>query len=325
MSPFEIVLKGVLMPMAAGLAPLAIGMRLWRRDAPPAASGWGLAVAVAVTFALALWVQEGDKLWELRQKWQWLWALSASIAAASVVIAIPLPWPRIPASIKGSLLVAIAGAFAVLMLKPPGFDEFRDRIVVFLAIAGPAWLAMPWCGAGDACASDDDRGPVRFGSPGWSVGIAFWLAASGLSGVVLASGFAKLAIPLGALAALSMAAAVLSLRGKRDLGYLGIATLAATLGAAALVGWAYDDTEIPAWSFLAMAVAPTAMRIPLPRTWWFAASVRLAIVLLVVGAAGGTAAVKGGMLEPADGQDGSEYDYGYGRLDDGSVFEPPCA
>ena len=196
---------------------------------------------------------------------------------------------------------------------------------VFLAIAGPAWLAMPWCGAGDACASDDDRGPVRFGSPGWSVGIAFWLAASGLSGVVLASGFAKLAIPLGALAALSMAAAVLSLRGKRDLGYLGIATLAATLGAAALVGWAYDDTEIPAWSFLAMAVAPTAMRIPLPRTWWFAASVRLAIVLLVVGAAGGTAAVKGGMLEPADGQDGSEYDYGYGRLDDGSVFEPPCA
>ena len=63
MSPFEIVLKGVLMPMAAGLAPLAIGMRLWRRDAPPAASGWGLALAVAVTFALALWVQEGDKLW----------------------------------------------------------------------------------------------------------------------------------------------------------------------------------------------------------------------------------------------------------------------
>ena len=325
MSPFEIVLKGVLMPMAAGLAPLAIGMRLWRRDAPPAASGWGLAVAVAVTFALALWVQEGDKLWELRQKWQWLWALSASIAAASVVIAIPLPWPRIPASIKGSLLVAIAGAVAVLMLKPPGFDGVGDRMIVFLAIAVPAWLAMPWCGAGDACASDDDRGPVRFGSPGWSVGIAFWLAASGLSGVVLASGFAKLAIPLGALAALSMAAAVLSLRGKRDLGYLGIATLAATLGAAALVGWAYDDTEIPAWSFLAMAVAPTAMRIPLPRTWWFAASVRLAIVLLVVGAAGGTAAVKGGMLEPADGQDGSEYDYGYGRLDDGSVFEPPCA
>ena len=321
MSPFEIVLKGVLMPMAAGLVPLAIGMRLWRREAPPAASGWGLAVAVAVTFALALWVQEGDKLWELRQKWQWLWAVSASIAAASVVIAIPVLGARIPASIKGSLLVAIAGSIAVLMLKPPGFDGVGDRMIVFLAIAVPAWLAMPWCGA---CAADADRGSRR--PAGWSVGIAFWLAASGLSGVVLMSGFAKLAIPLGALAALSMAAAVLSLRGKRDLGYLGIATLAATLGAAAVVGWAYDDTEIPAWSFLAIAFAPAAMRIPLPRSWWFAASVRLAIVLLVVGAAGGTAAVKGGMLEPAESEESEyDYDYGYGRADDRQVFESPRA
>jgi hypothetical protein len=307
MSPVEIVLKGVLMPMAAGLLPLAVGMRLWRREAPPAASGWGLAIAVAITFALALWVQEGDKLWELRQKWQWLWALSATIAAAAGALAIPLPGPRIPAWIKGSLLVALAGTFAVLMLKPPGFEGTLDRMLVFLAVAGPAWLAMSSCGG---CSDDSGRPSGR--AAGWSVGVAFWLAASALSGVVLLSGFAKLAIPLGAIAALSMASAVLSLRGKRDLGYAGTATLAATLGAAALVGWAYDDTEIPGWSFLAIAFAPAAMRLPLPGGWRFAAGIRLALVLLVIGAAAGTAVVKAGLLEPASSEDGSEYEYDYG-------------
>lgn len=322
MSSFEIVLKGVLMPMAAGLLPLAIGLRLWRREGPRAASGWGLAVAVAITFALALWVQEGDKLWELRLKWQWLWAVSASIAAASVAAAMSRAfWSKGSASVVSSFAACAASAAAVLMLKPPGFEGVRDGMIVFLMIAAPAWLAMPWCGA---CASDEDRGPVRAGPAGWSVGVAFWLAASGLSGVVLLSGFAKLAIPLGALAALSMAAAVLSLRGKRDLGDLGIATLAATLGAAAVLGWAYDDTEIPAWSFLAIAFAPAAMRIPLPRTWRFAASIRLAIVLFVVGAAAGTAGVKGGLLEPAERQGDSEYDSGYGRLDELPVFAPRC-
>jgi hypothetical protein len=318
MSPVEIVLKGVLMPMAAGLLPLAIGMRLWRREAPPAASGWGLAAAVAVTFALALWVQEGDKLWELRQKWQWLWALSAAIAAAAVALSIPMPGPRIPAWIKGSLLVAIAGAFAVLMLKPPGFEGMRDRMIVFLAVAGPAWLAMSSCGT---CSDDSGRPSGR--AAGWSVGVAFWLAASALSGVVLASGFAKLAIPLGAIAALSMASAVLSLRGKRDLGYAGTATLAATLGAAALVGWAYDDTEIPAWSFLAIAFAPAAMRLPLPGGWRFAAGIRLVLVLVVIGAAAGTAVVEAGLLEPASSEDGSEddYDYGYGWTGEDAAIE----
>jgi hypothetical protein len=34
--------------------------------------------------------------------------------------------------------VALAGTFAVAMLKPPGFDETWDRIIVFLAVAGPA-------------------------------------------------------------------------------------------------------------------------------------------------------------------------------------------
>ena len=163
MSPFEIVLKGVLMPMAAGLLPLAIGMRLWRREAPASPSGWGLAVAVAITFAIALWAQEGDKLWELRQKWQYLSVLTATIAAAGVAFAIPMPGPRIPASIKGSLLVAIAGTFAVLMLKPPGFEGTRDRMIVFLAVAGPALVAI---GPFRAGADESDRAAGR--AAGWS-------------------------------------------------------------------------------------------------------------------------------------------------------------
>lgn len=305
MSPFEIVLKGVLMPMAAGLVPLVIGMRLWRRDAPAGASGWGLAVAVAITFALALWVQDGNKLWELRQKWQWLWVLAGATAAAGVVIAAARSWwSGIPQALWTLLAGAAAGTVAVLLLKPPGFDAARERMIEFAVVAGAAWLAAGWRRAGAAA-------ETRGGDPaGWSVGIAFWLAASGLSGVVLASGFAKLAIPLGGLAALSMAAAVLSLRGRRELGFAGVATLAATLGAAAVVGWAYDDTEIPAWSFLAMALAPSAMRIPLPKSWRFAVGVRLAIVLIVVGAAGGTGAIKAGLLEPAESE-AYEYDYGF--------------
>lgn len=302
MSPGEIVMKGVLLPMAAGLVPLVIGMRLWRREAPPGSSGWGLAVAAAISFALSLWVQEGDSLWELRQRWQYLAVLVATIAAAAVALAIPMPGPRIPAWVKGSLLAAIAGAFAVLMLHPPGFEGWRDRTIVFLAVAGPAWLAMSCCRTGsDGVATAPRR------ASGWSVGVAFWLAASGLSAVVLASGFAKLAIPLGAIAALSMAAAVLSLRGSRELGFAGTVTLAATIGAAALVGWAYDDSKVSAWCFLVVPMTPAAMGLPLPFAGRAAAILRLLVVVAVVGAAAGTAAVESGLLKPADGSPADEY------------------
>jgi hypothetical protein len=298
-SPFQIVLEGVLLPMAAGLLPLAIGMRLWRREAPVDPSGWGLAVATAITFAIALRVQQGEDLWELRQKWQWLWVVGGAAAVSGVLVALLRHFaPRIPTVVAGTSTAVLVGGATLFLLSPPGFSETADRAIVVLAVAGMAWLAT-W--------------PPRWRKPkdseahpgsGWADGLAFWLAASGLSGVVLASGWAKLAIPLGAVAALSMAAAVLSLRGRRDLGFAGLATLGAVLAAAAVVGWAYDLAGIPAWCFLALAFAPAAMRVPLPRTFRYRSVLRLAMVLAVVAAASGTAVVESGMLDSGEGDDG---------------------
>jgi hypothetical protein len=307
MSPAEAVLEGVLLPMAAGLLPLAIGMRLWRRESPRNPSGWGLAVAAAITFAFALWAQEGDKLWELRQKWQWLWVVGGAAAGVAVATSLLRHFaPRLPAAIVGTLLALLCGIATVLMLRPPGFDETADRAVVLLVVAGSAWC-LTW----PTVRRSDDDDPALPGA-GWADGVAFWLAGSGLSGVVLVSGFAKLAIPLGAMAALSMAAGVLAIRGRRDLGFAGLATLSTVLASAAIVGWAYDLVGIPGWSFLALAVAPVAMRTPLPRRFRFRSLLRLAIVLAVVGVASGTAVVESGVFDSGDGDDGSEYDYDYG-------------
>lgn len=307
MSPFQIVLEGVLLPMAAGLLPLAIGMRLWRREAPPDPSGWGLAIAAAITFAVALRVQQGEDLWELRQKWQWLWVVVGAAAAVGGMVALLRHFvPRIPMVVAGTLAAVLVGGATLFLLTPPGFDDNAGRAIVVLVVAGAAWC-VTWPPRRGVPKADGE--PAVPGA-GWADGVAFWLAASGLSGVVLASGFAKLAIPLGAIAALSIAAAVLSLRGRRDLGFAGLATLGALLAAAAVVGWAYDLVGIPAWSFLAIAFAPAAMRIPLPGSPRFRSLARLAVVLLVVGAAAGTALVSSGMLgEPESEDDGSGSGY----------------
>ena len=184
MSPFQIVLEGVLLPMAAGLLPLAIGMRLWRREAPVDSSGWGLAVATAITFAIALRVQQGEDLWELRQKWQWLWVVGGAAALAGVLVALLRHFvPRIPMVVAGTSTAVLVGGATLFLLSPPGFSETADRAIVVLAVAGMAWL-LTW--------------PPRWRTPkdseaqagsGWADNLAFWLAASGLSGVVLASGW----------------------------------------------------------------------------------------------------------------------------------------
>lgn len=304
MSPIQIVLEGVLLPMAAGLLPLAIGMRLWRREAPAEPSGWGLAIATAIAFALALRVQQGDEIWQLRQKWQWLWVVGGAAAIAGTVVALLRHFvPRMPTVVAGVLAALLVGGATLFLLTPPGFSDNAGRAIVVLVVAGAGWcVTWPprWSTSKDSA--------VHAGT-GWADGLAFWLAASGLSGVVLASGFAKLAVPLGAIAALSMAAAVLSLRGRRDLGFAGLATLGAVLAAAAVVGWAYDLAEIPAWCFLALTFAPAAMRIPMPSGWRFRSALRLAIVLVVVGAAAGSAVVASGMFGDPEDDESSEYDY----------------
>jgi len=296
MSPGEIVVKGVLLPMAAGLVPLAIGLRIWRRDEGRPGIGVGLALAVPTTLAVALLAQEGEAIWSLRQKWQWLWVAAGGVGVAAAVVGVLLDRlaPRAPAIAARSAVATAVGIAAMLLLKAPGFDDAKGRVVLLLAAAVPAWLA----GTSARRAVEDSETAARPPIPGWVQGTCLWLAASGLSGVVLASGFAKLAVPIGSLAALSMAAAVLSLRGRRTLGAAGAAAMAGTLGMAAVLGWAYDDSPVAPWSFLAMPLALAALVLPMPARGAVGSWLRVTLVLVVVGIAAGSAVSESGMLAP---------------------------
>jgi len=298
-SPGEIVMKGVLLPMAAGLVPLAVGTRIWRRDEGRSGIGAGLAIAVPTTLAVALWAQEGEAIWSLRQKWQWLWvaACGAGVGAAAVGLMLDRLAPRAPAVAMRSAVAIVIGLAAMLLLKAPGFEDARGRMIVLLAAAVPAWLAASSRRAiGREVDGALQSSPAAV--PGWVQGTCLWLAASGLSGVVLASGFAKLAVPLGAIAALSMAAAVLSLRGRRSLGAAGVAVAAGTLGMAAVLGWAYDDSPVAPWCFLAMPLALVALAAPMPARGAVGSLLRITLVLVVVGIAAGVAVAESGMLAP---------------------------
>jgi len=144
-------------------------------------------------------------------------------------------------------LSRVVGAIAVpsvafVFLSPPGLGGGVPQLVA-LAIAALAAMA--------ACSVSGRPGPAPL--------LGWWLVFAVASVMVLLSGFAKLAVVLGALSAMAATLAVCAAAIGRPMMGNGLAvTLATALAAGAFLGCGYDESSFPRWTWALLASAPAA-------------------------------------------------------------------
>jgi hypothetical protein len=252
----DLALRAVALPAAvaavvAWLSVTVFAGRAARHALAGAVVRW-LAVLLAVLpVAWAIAFQEGSAGAVLRPSvaFQWLgWA--AAVAATVAAVGSMQP---------GRGACAVAGSVAALatcvMIRPPGLPGEGPRLAAALgaALAG-AGMAIAFGGAREGPGPADPRRAA------WPALAAWWAALSVGSGMVLVSGFAKLAVACGALGASAAAWAVLAAWFPRmaALAPAASAAFAATFGALVLVARGYDESGFPAWSWWALTASPGA-------------------------------------------------------------------
>ena len=144
-------------------------------------------------------------------------------------------------------LSRVVGAIAVpsvafVFLSPPGLGGGVPQLVA-LAIAVLAAVA--------ACSVSGRPGPAPL--------LGWWLVLAVASAMVLLSGFAKLAIVIGALSAMAATLAVCAGTIGRPVMGNGLATsLVTAFAACAFLGCGYDESNYPRWTWALLAAAPAA-------------------------------------------------------------------
>jgi hypothetical protein len=311
MSPTAIA-ASTLLPAAIVAAALLAAWRPWRKplEAPRFEFGsTALPLAAAVGWIIALRMQESDTIWSLRQRWHWL--VVAAAASGGIAALVSLPWLRGWLSElrpgRGDALAlnlaAVAIAFTLrFTLHLPGAEGYSERLLLLLVVLLPAILLWP---------------PAAR-EPGATFGAAVWIAASGLSAMVLMSGFAKLAISIGAIASAAAAAAVLAAWGRRSLGANAGIAFAAMLAAASAAGRAYDDSGLAAAIWILPLASLLVLALPLPQAWGELrrSLLRLAVVLLLVGTAVAAMASASGAFDTPSEEDAAIKSlYGFGEAE----------
>jgi len=163
------------------------------------------------------------------------WVMLAAVAAAIVMGNGSGALSRV----AGAMLVP---SVAFVFLSPPGLGGGIPQLVA-LAIAALAGVA--------ACSVSGRPGPASF--------LGWWLVLALASVMVLLSGFAKLAVVLGALSAMAATLAVCAATIGRPVMGNGLAvTLVTALAACAFLGCGYDESSFPRWTWALLASAPAA-------------------------------------------------------------------
>ena len=131
---------------------------------------------------------------------------------------------------------------AFVFLSPPGLGGGVPQLValVIAALAAVATCSVP-------------------GRPGPAPLVGWWLVLAVASAMVLLSGFAKLAIVIGALSAMAATLAVCAGTIGRPVMGNGLATsLVTAFVACAFLGCGYDESNYPRWTWALLAGAPAA-------------------------------------------------------------------
>ena len=199
-------------------------------------------VAVLLPVMVALAVQEAITLREVFAHFPATvsygalpWAMLAAVAAAIVMG----NGSGVMSRVVGAIAVP---AMAFVFVSPPGLGGGTPQLVA-LAIAALVGVA--------ACSVSGRPGPAPL--------LGWWLVLAVASIMVLLSGFAKLAIVIGALSAMSATLAVCAASIGRPAMGNGLATsLVTAFVACAFLGCGYDESNFPRWTWALLAVAPAA-------------------------------------------------------------------
>jgi hypothetical protein len=233
----DALLYAILIPTVAAAALLATLGVLRRRWPWCAWQGWpALALAGVVFCACAQ--QFGGVPWKPHISFDWFpWAIALTAALALVAHATDRSASQ-SLSLAGT---ALAASCAFVLASPAGLStaaRFGGAAVAAIATATAV------------------HGTRRAGP---SAALGMWGSAAALSGLVLVSGFAKLAIVLGAFSAMSAAIGVLGwVQRPLPVGPSAVAVWCAVMATSSMYAMGNDVTLIPSAAWWLAAASPAA-------------------------------------------------------------------
>jgi len=198
-------------------------------------------MGVALLLAFAMSVAEADPIVMQPQQGRW----TTVVLCLGLMIGVAVALHQIGATRTGRwIIVAVAGCTGSLALTLPEWGDADRRLALAAALGVSAALLLP---------------------PGMHRGgFSFWcsqsLALGGVSLLALTSGFAKLAIPVGATSALCGWIGVLALFTKPHrsvhAGISGSVAIAGIAGLASATVFAFDTGTVPTSACTLAAIAP---------------------------------------------------------------------
>jgi len=226
----DLIIHGVLLPAACAVALLLVTRR------------WGTRVrGVSCALALLLSARANDSFGGFPPTNGWMWIVIAVCAVALVGAA---AGERSGSRTGRAIVCALAGCIAALLMPVPMWQSVDARLLLAGALGVIALLLFP----------------VGMHRGGFSFWCACGMAIAGTSAVALLSGFAKLAVALGAVSCacgwIAVASALARPRHALHAGISGTLVIVAVtvLGAASAFG--YETSSTPAWIFVAAGASP---------------------------------------------------------------------
>jgi len=209
---------------------------------PSHASRFVPVVAVLLPVTVSIAVQEAITLREVLTHFPATVSYGALPLALLAAVAVAIVMGNGSGALSRVVGAIAVSSVAFVFLSPPGLGGGVPQLVA-LVIATLAAVA--------ACSVSGRPGPAPL--------LGWWLVLAVASVMVLLSGFAKLAIVVGALSAMSATLAVCAGTIGRPAMGNGLATsLVTAFVACAFLGCGYDESSYPHWTWALLAAAPAA-------------------------------------------------------------------
>lgn len=261
-------LVAVAVPALVGIIVFLLPRAPWAAVGPDAHEGWRVVpgtagLSLGAAFALSVWLQEGTTA-----PWAQWHTVPFVIGAFALLSLVRGSHERPLNGIMGCLaapFMALTAALLVVFMRFPSWS-FGDRALAALAAVPLAFILAPSIGSAPAATS-----------------MICAVACGSMASLCMASGFAKLALALAAVAAVMVSMSLACRWNPRITPGVGVATLlSALLVGSAAAGQAHDySTFAPHWWWI-VALSPVAPVITVPLVGRAASSRTAAVTKVVV-------------------------------------------